>query len=122
MDRHELGRRGEALAARHLEERGWRILARNYRAGPKEVDLVARRGDVLAFVEVKTRRGRAFGHPLDAITRKKRMEVTAGARGWLRAHPPPPGTIRRFDAVAVSVEPGGSVRVDHVRDAWRPGE
>lgn len=122
MDRHELGRRGEELAARYLEDRGWRILARNYRAGPKEVDLVVRRGGVLAFVEVKTRRGRAFGHPLDSITWKKRMEVTAGARGWLREHPPPPDTIRRFDAVAVDVEPGGTVRFEHVKDAWRPGE
>lgn len=122
MDRHELGRRGEGLAARYLSERGWRILARNYRAGPKEVDLVVRRGPVLAFVEVKTRRGRAFGHPLDAITWKKRAEVTAGARRWMRENPAPPGTVRRFDAVAVSLCTGGRVEIEHVEDAWRPGE
>ena len=122
MERGELGRWGEELAARHLARRGWRILARNFRSGPREVDLVARRGSVLAFVEVKTRRGTAFGHPLDAITRRKRAEVTAAARGWLREHPPPPGTLRRFDAVAVRVEAGGRIRIEHLPDAWRPGE
>lgn len=122
MDRQELGRRGEELAARFLTERGWRILARNFRSGHKEVDLIARRAGVLAFVEVKTRRGRSFGHPLASITWRKRTEVTAAARGWLRDHPPPPGTIRRFDAVAVHVAPGGTARIEHVEDAWRPGE
>lgn len=122
MDRQELGRTGEALAARHLERRGWRILARNFRSGHKELDLVVRKGGILAFVEVKTRRGRSFGHPLDAITRRKRREVAAAARGWLRDHPQPPRTVRRFDAVAVSLEAGGGIRIEHVEDAWRPGE
>lgn len=121
MERHELGRRGEELAARYLSRRGWRILARNFRAGHKELDLVVRRGSVLAFVEVKTRRGGDFGDPLEAITRRKRSELTACARCWLRAHAPPPGTIRRFDAVAVRVEADGDVEIEHVEDAWRPG-
>lgn len=122
MDRQELGRRGEGLAARYLVERGWRLLARNYRSGPKEVDLVVRRGGILAFVEVKTRTSSDFGHPLDAITHRKRREVVAGACGWLREHPPPPGTIRRFDAVAVRIGSDGTVRIEHVEDAWRAGE
>lgn len=122
MDLHRTGRRGEELAARYLAGRGWRILARNYRCGHGEVDLVARRERVLAFVEVKTRRSAAFGHPLDAITRAKRSEVTACARGWLREHAVPADTIRRFDAIGVCLGPGGAVRIEHVEDAWRTGE
>lgn len=122
MKRSEVGRRGEELAARELVRRGWRILDRNFRWGSKELDLVARRGRVLAFVEVKTRRGSGFGHPLEAITRQKRTELEACARAWLRERPPPPGFLRRFDAVAVRLEDDGSARVEHVEDAWRVGD
>lgn len=112
------GRRYEALAARHLEARGWRVLARNWRDGPRELDLVVARRDVVAFVEVKARRGTEFGHPLEAITRRKRREVTTAARAWLRGNPQP-GRLLRFDAVAVVAEPGRRPVVEHVPDAWR---
>jgi putative endonuclease len=65
-----MGDRGEQLAAGYLAERGWVILHRNYRIGHREIDLVARRNEVVAFVEVKTRGGLGYGHPLEAITRK----------------------------------------------------
>lgn len=122
MSQTDTGRRGEEIAARFLAGRGWRILDRNYRAGPRELDLVARRARVLAFVEVKTRRSATFGHPLEAITRRKRNELAACARAWLREHPTPPGLVRRFDAVSVRLGPGGSSEVEHVEDAWRVGD
>lgn len=78
---HALGRRGELLAVRMLEARGWRILATNYRAGRREVDVVARRGNLLAFVEVKTRSGSGFGAPQAAVTRLKQREIEAVALG-----------------------------------------
>lgn len=117
---HREGVRGEALAARFLEERGWEILGRNVRAGRREVDLIATRGQVVAFVEVKSRSGDGFGHPLEAITRRKRGEIAAVARAWLRDHPCP-GIVLRFDAVAVHVRPGLPPRIEHVEDAWRLG-
>lgn len=119
MSTHDVGRRYEALAARWLEERGWRVLARNWRDGPRELDLVVGRADVVAFVEVKARRDRAYGHPLEAITRRKRREVETAARAWLRAHPQPGRTLR-FDAVAVLAEPGRPPRIEQVPDAWWP--
>lgn len=122
MNRTDVGRRGEELAARDLVRRGWRILDRNFRWGSKELDLVARKGRILAFVEVKTRRGSGFGHPLEAITRKKRMELESCARAWLRERPPPPGFVRRFDAVAVHLDETGTARIEHVEDAWRVGD
>lgn len=114
----DLGVRGEALAARFLEARGWRVLARNYRSGRKEVDLITERDGVVAFVEVKSRRGAGFGHPLEAITWKKRREIAHVARAWRAAHPRT-GRVLRFDAVAVTFRAGGRPVVEHVPDAWR---
>jgi putative endonuclease len=118
---HSLGRLGEHHAARFLERRGWEILARNYRFGRREVDLVARRGRVLAFVEVKTRSGDGFGTPAEAITWRKRREIEAVAAHFLATGGGAEDEVR-FDAVGVTVSGGGGrVRVEHLPDAWRPG-
>ncbi len=118
---HDFGRRGEEIAVRHLEGAGWGILGRNFRDGPREIDVIAGRGDVIAFVEVKARRGDAWGHPFDAITWRKRREVVAAARAWIAANRPRPGTVFRFDAVSVALGPRGEPVVEHVQDAWRVG-
>ncbi|HET6762539.1 MAG TPA: YraN family protein, partial [Longimicrobiaceae bacterium] len=67
MSTKTLGDRGEEMAARYLAAGGWTVVSRNYRRGRKEIALVARRGEVVAFVEVKTRAGLGYGHPLEAI-------------------------------------------------------
>ncbi|NIR44822.1 MAG: YraN family protein [Gemmatimonadetes bacterium] len=118
---HRLGALGERLAARHLERLGYTILARNFRFGHREIDLIARRGDTVAFVEVKTRAGDGFGHPLAAITALKRREVERVARHWLRSHGGR-GCRYRFDALAVTVRPGRPPQIEHVPNAWRLGE
>lgn len=115
---HELGRRGEALAAGWLRHRGWRVLERNFRFGHKEIDLIVRRGRLVAFVEVKTRSGRGFGHPLDAVTLRKRREIEAVARCWATRHGRP-DDIYRFDAIAVLWPEHGPATLEHVPDAWR---
>jgi putative endonuclease len=112
-----LGPRGEEVARRFLETRGWQVVDRNYRMGRKEIDLVARRGEVVAFVEVKARAGAGFGDPLEAITWRKRREIQQVAAAWIDRHGRS-GEVYRFDAVAVLVE-GGRTRVRHVEDAWR---
>jgi putative endonuclease len=113
-----LGDRGEDLAAAHLQGAGWTVLHRNFRLGRKEIDLVARRGGVVAFVEVKTRGGLGYGHPLEAITWRKRREIQQVAGAWIDQHGRD-GDIYRFDAVAVLVRAGGAPEVEHVEDAWR---
>ena len=113
-----LGDRGERLAAEHLERAGWTILARNFRVGHREVDLVARRGGIVAFVEVKTRAGFGYGHPLEAITRAKQREVAFVAQAWIDRFGIP-GVDYRFDAVAVLILPGTAPAIEHVEDAWR---
>src|SRR5256885_7712709 len=66
---------------RYLQSQGWVIAAHRFRVGHSEIDLVARRGHLVAFVEVKARRGTAFGSPLEAVTGPKRRGVGEAARG-----------------------------------------
>jgi putative endonuclease len=113
-----LGDRGEQLAADHLVRAGWTVLSRNFRMGRKEIDLVARRGEVVAFVEVKTRAGLGYGHPLEAITAKKRREIHQVAAAWIDRHGKP-DDVYRFDAVAILLPSGGEPVIEHVEDAWR---
>lgn len=111
------GRWGEALAASCLRERGWRIVARNWRFHHKEIDLVAEREGTIAFVEVKTRGEGSLGHALDSITVRKRRDLATAARGWIALRGRA-GESYRFDAVTV-IRRGGRVRVEHVESAWR---
>lgn len=97
------------------------MLARNYRLGHREIDLIVQKGDTVAFVEVKTRSGKGFGHPLEAITARKRREIERVARAWLQRHGRA-GLAYRFDAVSVQMRPGHPPLLEHVRDAWRLGE
>jgi putative endonuclease len=121
VDPTELGRKGEEEAARFLEARGWKILGRNVRLGRREVDVIASRGQVLAFVEVKSRSGEGYGDPLEAITEKKRREIARAAAGWLREHAHAHTSIVRFDAIGILWPRNGPLVICHIQDAWRMG-
>jgi len=99
--RQRLGRAGEASAARFLESRGFRIIARNVRADRVEIDLVARRGALLVFVEVKSRSSDRHGSPAEAVDRRKQQRLRRGARAWLASGPAIARGYRRlrFDVV-----------------------
>jgi len=114
---HALGRLGEARAREHLATRGWTIAAVNYRFGRREVDIVARKGNLVAFVEVKTRGGDGYGAPEDAVTRLKRREIEIVAREYLCRHRLNDVDVR-FDVISVTV--GRNARIEHLEDAWRP--
>ena len=121
------GRRGEELAAEMLEGKGWTLLARCWRDGPREVDLVAVRSETLLFVEVKTRRGGALGDALAAVTPAKRREVERAAAGWLRTEgvrirDTHPFRRVRFDVVAVLLLPGAEPCIAWVEGAWVRGD
>jgi putative endonuclease len=113
-----LGDRGEQLAADHLAGAGWIILHRNFRLGHREIDLVARRDEVVAFVEVKTRGGSGYGHPFEAITLRKQREIHTVASAWIERFGAE-GDVYRFDAVAVLFPGGGEPMIEHLEDAWR---
>lgn len=118
--RQALGLDGEEAAARHLEAGGWRVVARRFRAAGYEIDLVAERDGVLAFVEVKTRRPGALAPPATAVDHRKRRRLAAAARvaalRWGRL-----ARTLRFDVVAVTWMPGGP-EIEHLEGAFRPGE
>jgi putative endonuclease len=101
--RQLFGRRAEEAAALHLRTRGWHLLGRNVRVGRGELDLIARRGGILAFVEVKARRSTTCGDPEDAVDARKRRQVARLAELWLAVRP---WALRgidevRFDIIAV---------------------
>jgi putative endonuclease len=113
------GRWGEAVAARELQRRGLLILGRGVRVGRRgELDLVARDGAVLVFVEVKTRRSEAFGRPVDAVDSDKRRTLSRAACGYVRRLQGPTPAFR-FDVVEVIGEPGaGEPKVRVVQNAF----
>ncbi len=113
----ELGADGEARAAAHLRVRGYRIAARNVRAGGVEMDLIARRGRVIAFVEVKTRRSQTFGAPEEAVDARKRARLVRGAAAWLREHPANAARIR-FDVIVCEKGPRNGWQVRHLEAAF----
>lgn len=105
--RLRLGGRGERLAARWYERRGYKVVSQNWRCRNGELDLVMVKGGELVFCEVKTRSSRAFGHPVEAVTRAKQRRIRQLAVQWMDAT----GTRRkrlRFDVAAVE---GGHVEV-----------
>ena len=116
MHPHQRGTISEDIAADYLAHRGWLILARRYRVNRKEVDIIARRADVVAFIEVKARGGRGYGHPLEAVTWKKRREIEHVARAWI-ARFGAPQLIYRFDAIAITWN-GNSHTLEHIEHAW----
>lgn len=100
--RQALGRAGEELAARWYADRGYRIVARNWRAGREgELDLVVRKGrSLLVFCEVKARGSQAYGHPAEAVGPRKQAQVRRLARRFLTEHRAGAREIR-FDVVCV---------------------
>ncbi len=116
-DRILLGRLGEEAAVRHLEKRGYEILARGFRSFRGEIDIVARDGESLVFAEVKARRSLAFGFPGDAVTPVKQARIRRIAEGYLLRHGLGDRPCR-FDVLSVLIEDGKARVVEHIRDAF----
>jgi putative endonuclease len=104
------GLAAERRAARWYRLRGWRILGANVWAGGNELDLIARRGRQLRFVEVKEKRGHDWGDPLEMVTAEKQRRVRRAATAWLATRPELDGLAVGFDVVAV--RPEGLERVE----------
>jgi putative endonuclease len=112
------GLRGEQAALAYLTSCGWEIEAHRFRLGRHDVDLIARKGALIAFVEVKTRRGAGFGAGAEAVGRRKRSTIAKVAMLW-RLRYGRPADSYRFDLIEVLDEAGGELTVTHVPDAWR---
>lgn len=114
--RLSLGKQGEDLAAGYLERRGFTILSRNFRTPVGELDIVARDRKHLLFVEVKTRRGTAFGAPAEAVGAHKQRQVLRAAQ-WYLASRRSTDLQPRFDVIAILVG-AGEPAITHIANAF----
>lgn len=114
-ERALLGRSGEDLAAAFYERQGFTV-SRNYRCREGEIDLIAARGSLVVFCEVKTRSTDYFGLPAEAVNHRKRTKIRAVAAHWL-AHQRPGRVELRFDVVSVIVGPQGP-EITHIPNAF----
>ncbi len=114
--RTELGRSGEAAAERFYRKLGFRVLERNYRCAAGEIDLIVRRGPLIVFCEVKTRRTQTWGDPSEAVRYAKQARLKRLAAIWL-SHRRPGAVHIRFDVLSVIVRRGRTY-VRHIPDAF----
>ncbi|MCW4384845.1 YraN family protein [Salinibacterium sp. SYSU T00001] len=118
----ELGRWGEEHAAVFLTRAGYTILERNWRCEQGEIDIVAFDGRDTVFVEVKTRSGLGFGHPLEAITAAKLARLRRLALAWCDANPTAEGAHGRrsirIDAIAIVRRRGATPVVEHLQRVY----
>ena len=115
--RISLGKQGEALACAALRRRGYAIVAQRYRTRCGEIDVVARDGDTIVFVEVKAKGGHARGTAREAVTQRKRRQVIAMANDYLARHRVNAAAFR-FDVVAVTALPGQVPLIEVIQDAF----
>ena len=110
------GERSEHRAARHLKWRGYRIIARNFRAAGAEIDIIAKDRDTIVFVEVKARMSDTFGPPELAVDDRKQYRIRRAAEIFANRHHSDEMPMR-FDVIAISGE-GRGCRIDHLKDAF----
>ncbi|ACF13845.1 protein of unknown function UPF0102 [Chloroherpeton thalassium ATCC 35110] len=97
------GKKGEDMASAFLKKCGYQILRRNYRSGNNEIDLITKKDNIVAFVEVKTRHNLNYGHPAEAVTLSKQKELIKAAQNFINDNPSQ-GVDYRFDVVAIILD------------------
>ena len=115
--RNILGQRGEELAAEYLLGAGYRIIERNHRNHYGEIDIIAREGGCLVFVEVKTRKNALFSHPCEAVTRNKQIRIGRVAQDYLSRNNLA-DVAARFDVVAILLPDIGPPEIDLIQNAF----
>lgn len=114
----EVARIGERLAAQYLKEQGYQILEHNYRLRTGEIDLIAKEGERIVFVEVKTRRTLKFGVPQAAVTLAKQKQISKIALSYLQANNLLDAPCR-FDVVAIFLSSKSTpVKLEHIQNAF----
>jgi putative endonuclease len=114
-----LGSKGEDIASKFLKRNGYRIIARNYTTPLGEIDIVAKDGDTIVFIEVKTRTSNAFGFPFESVTRRKKQKLKNLALLYLKKHRHE--AAARFDVISISSDNGITMDIEHIKDAFDVG-
>ena len=114
---NDFGKQGEELATQYLINKGYEILERNWRNKHKEIDIIARDGQYLVIVEVKTRQTDEYGDPDIAVTKQKQKCLISAANSYiLRNHL---DVETRFDIISIIFRDGEPV-IEHIEDAFLP--
>lgn len=114
---NETGKRGEELAAEYLINNGYKIVARNWRHKYLEVDIIARKGNILSIVEVKTRTGNFFGEPEEGVTKKKERFLADAADYYIQSKNL--NVECRYDIISITFW-GGKYELNMIEDAFYP--
>ena len=112
----DLGVNGEEFAARFLESMGYRIVERNYRIRSAEIDLIVEKNNLIAFVEVKTRKNKKFGRPAEAVTLSKQKKIIEAASVFMQREEYARSGCR-FDVIEIFYE-GGDWHLNHIESAF----
>jgi len=112
-----LGKTGEDKACRFLQRNGYLVVQTNYRTKCGEIDIIAKQGPVLVFIEVKTRRSRSFGSPLLAVTARKQRQISMVAQEYLSKNNLF-DTDARFDVIGMSIDAADHVEIEHIENAF----
>jgi putative endonuclease len=115
--RHVVGKAGEEAAVQYLRQHGYRILERNYRCRFGEIDLIARDGRMLAFVEVKTRRSQKYGPAAAAVTLQKQRHLIKASQAYLIQRKKA-AELCRFDVVTVELD-AQQPHIELIKDAFQ---
>ncbi len=113
------GLQGEDHACRHLTQAGYLLLERNWKKGRAEIDIIAKKDDVLVFIEVKTRTNDLFGAPSAFVSEQQQARISSLAATYMRSigHE----WELRFDIIAIFIFPDGTYRLEHLQDAFFTG-
>jgi putative endonuclease len=117
-ERQDLGKLGEELALRKIKSLGYKTIVQNYRCPLGEVDLIARDGDCLVFIEIKTRKGRSLGYAKEAINSRKKRQLSKVALAYLKSMNWDSSDVKsRFDVVAINLS-GTNEQIEVIRNAF----
>lgn len=116
-EHNDLGQKGEALAAKHLEKNGYLIKCKNWRFGKSEIDLIAEKDGFIIFVEVKSRMVDFFEEPALAVTRKKQAQIIKAADGYFKETDCQ--LESRFDIITVIFDKNKEI-INHIEEAFYP--
>ena len=108
-----LGIQGEALATEHLENQGYKILELNYKNKIGEIDIIAKDGETIVFIEVKARQSLRFGHPREAVNFYKQQKIRSVAIGYLKFKKLYERVPVRFDVVDILGD-----KITHIKNAF----
>lgn len=114
---HELGQTGEDKAAGYLQDKGYKILRRNWKTGKHEIDIIAGYNEYIVFIEVKTRSQNYLVNPSEAVTREKQKSILFAADTYLKRNNIDKES--RFDIITV-IKKGNIYQIEHIEDAFYP--